>query len=53
MNNTQKEIIDLIVQYTNANDWESVKVVIQGQFLDAFDSINSDLLNMEEEKENA
>jgi hypothetical protein len=49
MNNQQKEIIDLIVHYTNANDWESVKVVIQGQFLDVFDSVNSDLLNLKEE----
>jgi hypothetical protein len=49
MNKQQKEIIDLIVQYANANDWESVKVAIQGEFLDVFDSVNSDLLNLKEE----
>ena len=49
MNNTQKAIIDLIVQYANANDWESVKVAIQGEFLDVFDPVNSDLLNLKEE----
>jgi hypothetical protein len=49
MNNTQKEIIDLIVQYANANDWASVKAAIQGEFLDVFDSVNSDLLNLKEQ----
>jgi hypothetical protein len=47
MNNEQKAIIELIVQYANTNDWESVKVLIQGEFLDVFDSANSDLLNIE------
>ena len=47
MNNTQQAIIDLIVHYANNNDWASVKVVIQGEFLDAFDSANSDLLTFE------
>ena len=44
MNERQKEVIALIVQYANANDWASVKVVIQGEFLDTFDAVNSDLL---------
>lgn len=44
MDAKQKEIIELIVQYANANDWDSVKVIIQGEFLDTFDAINSDLL---------
>ena len=44
MNEKQKEVIDLIVQYANAEDWASVKVLIHGQFLDVFDSVNSDLL---------
>ena len=44
MNERQKEVIALIVQYANANDWASVKVVIQGEFLDTFDAVNSDVL---------
>jgi hypothetical protein len=44
MSKEQKEIIDLLVEYANANDWASIKVIIQGQFLDVFDSVNSDLL---------
>jgi hypothetical protein len=49
MSNSKKAIIDLIVSYANANDWASVKVIIQGEFLDAFDSINSDILNVKKE----
>jgi hypothetical protein len=48
MDEKQKAIIALIVQYANADDWASVKVVIQGEFLDTFDAVNSDLLNVKE-----
>jgi hypothetical protein len=47
MSKEQKEIIDSIVRYANANDWASVKVIIQGEFLDVFDTANSDLLDLE------
>jgi hypothetical protein len=46
----QKEIIDLIVQYANAEDWASIKVLVQGEFLDVFDPANSDLLTTNTEK---
>jgi hypothetical protein len=46
MNEKQKAVITLIVQYANAEDWASIKVLIQGEFLDVFDSINSDLLDI-------
>jgi hypothetical protein len=46
MNKKQKEVIDLLVEYANADDWASVKVLIQGQFLDCFDSVNSDLMEV-------
>jgi hypothetical protein len=41
MNSAQKEVIDLLIDYINAEDWPSVKVVLTGQFLDIFDPIKN------------
>ena len=40
MNNAQKETIDLLIDYINAEDWGSIQVILRGQFLDVFDPIN-------------
>ena len=41
MNSAQKEVIDLLIDYINSEDWPSVKVVLTGQFLDTFDPIKN------------
>ena len=37
MNSAQKETIDLLIDYINAEDWGSIQVILRGQFLDVFD----------------
>jgi hypothetical protein len=39
----QKELIKLLVDYINAEDWASVKVLCRGHFLDLFDSVEEGL----------
>lgn len=39
MRKIEKETIGLLIDYVNAEDWESVKVVLRGQFLDVFDPV--------------